>query len=288
MLESCVVKPFTRSIRLLASDIDGTLLNPQFQISPEDLAALRRAHDSGIEIVLVTGRRHTFAMPIARQLGFDFWLISSNGAVTRSLAGETFYRDLMPREICRDLCRAMQDFRGHTVLQFDKDSKGAIVLEHLDDLNASIRRWLEKNMAYIEFVVPIENALVNDPVQAMFCGSMARMSAALRALEVSGIGNRVTVLRTEYPARDLSMIDVLNTGCSKGHALERWAAHRGYKREEVMAIGDNHNDVEMLEFAGRPVIMGNACEELRGRGWSVTLGNDRCGVAAAVAEVVGG
>ncbi len=288
MLESCVVKPFTRSIRLLASDIDGTLLNPQFQISPEDLAALRRAHDSGIEIVLVTGRRHTFALPIAKQLGFDFWLISSNGAVTRSLAGETFHRNLMPREICRDLCRAMQDFRGHTVLQFDKDSKGAIVLEHLDDLNASIRRWLEKNMAYIEFVVPIENALVNDPVQAMFCGSMARMSEALRTLEGSGIGNRVTVLRTEYPARDLSMIDVLNTGCSKGHALERWAAHRGYRREEVMAIGDNHNDVEMLEFAGHPVIMGNACEELRGRGWSVTLGNDRCGVAAAVAEVVGG
>ena len=82
------------------------------------------------------------------------------------------------------------------------------------------------------------------------------------------------------------MIDILNAGCSKGHALERWAAHRGYRREQVMAIGDNHNDVEMLEFAGHPVIMGNASEELRARGWNVTLGNDRCGVAAAVAEVV--
>ena len=281
------MKPFTRSIRLLASDIDGTLLNPQFQISEEDLMALRRAHAAGIEIVLVTGRRHTFALPIAEQLGFDLWLISSNGAVTRSLAGETFHRDLMPREICRELCGAMQHFRGNTVLTFDKETKGAIVLEHLDDLNASIRRWLEKNMAYIEFVAPIENSLVSDPVQAMFCGSMARMSEALRALEGCGMGNRVTVLRTEYPKRDLSMIDVLNAGCSKGHALERWSVHRGFRREEVMAIGDNHNDVEMLEFAGYPVIMGNACEELRGRGWSVTLGNDRCGVAAAVADVVG-
>jgi Cof subfamily protein (haloacid dehalogenase superfamily) len=281
------VKPFTRSIRLLASDIDGTLLNPQFQISGDDLSALRRAHAAGIEIVLVTGRRHTFALPIAKQLGFDLWLISSNGAVTRSLAGETFHRDLMPRAICRELCMAMQEFRGNTVLTFDKETKGAIVLEHLDDLNASIRRWLEKNMAYIEFVVPIETALVNDPVQAMFCGSMARMGEALIALQGSGMGNRVTILRTEYPERDLSMIDVLNAGCSKGHALERWAAHRGFAREQVMAIGDNHNDVEMLEFAGHPVIMGNACEELRGRGWSVTLGNDRCGVAAAVGEVVG-
>jgi Cof subfamily protein (haloacid dehalogenase superfamily) len=275
------------SIRLIASDIDGTLLNPQFQISENDLAALRRAHAAGIEIVLVTGRRHTFALPIAQQLGFDLWLISSNGAVTRSLSGETFHRDLMPRNVCRELCGAMQEFRGNTVLTFDKEVKGAIVLEHLDDLNLSIRRWVEKNMPFIEFVVPIENALISDPIQAMFCGSMERMNHALAALQASGIDNRVTILRTEYPARDLSMIDVLNAHCSKGHALERWASYRGFSRKEVMAIGDNHNDVEMLEFAGHPVIMGNACEELRGRGWKVTLGNDECGVAAAVAEVLG-
>ena len=275
------------SIRLIASDIDGTLLNPEFKISEPDLAALRRAQASGIEIVLVTGRRHAFALPIAQQLGFDLWLISSNGAVTRSLSGDTFHRDLMPRQTCLDLVRAMQDFRGNTVLTFDQENKGALVLEHLDDLNASIRRWLEKNMAYIEFVIPIENALVADPIQAMFCGSMDRMGEARRALDFSGLGNRVTILRTEYPVRDLSMIDVLNAGCSKGHALARWAAHRGFHREQVMAVGDNHNDVEMLEFAGYPVIMGNACNELRSRGWRVTLGNDRCGVAAALADLVG-
>ena len=141
------------------------------------------------------------------------------------------------------------------------------MLERLDELGASIRRWLEKNMEYIEFVVPIEKRAGRaDPVQAMFCGTMARMSQALEALEGAGVDGEVTILRTEYPARDLSMIDVLNAGCSKGHALERWARHRGFQREEVMAVGDNHNDVEMLEFAGHPVIMGNACEELRGRG----------------------
>jgi Cof subfamily protein (haloacid dehalogenase superfamily) len=272
-------------IRLIATDIDGTLLNPQFQISPDDLAALRRAHDCGVEIVLVTGRRHTFALPIAQQLGFDLWLISSNGAITRSLGGETFHRDLMPRQTCLDVVGAMQEFRGNTVLTFDTETKGAIVIEHLDELNASIRRWVEKNMAYIDFVIPLERALVTDPVQTMFCGSMERMGEALRALESAGLDNRVTVLRTEYPERDLSMIDVLNAGCSKGHALERWATHRGYHRAEVMAIGDNHNDVEMLEFAGHPVIMGNACEELRSRGWRVTGSNGECGIAAAIGEI---
>jgi len=283
-----MVTSFRPSIRLLAVDIDGTLLNPQFQISEGDLAALRQAHAAGIEIVLVTGRRHTFALPIARQLGFDLWLISSNGAVTRSLAGETFHRDLMPAATCRSLCRAMQEFRGNTVLTFDVETKGALVLESLDEIEMSIRRWVEKNMQFIEFVVPIEKAIVSDPVQAMFCGTMARMNQALRTLQASDMDGKITVLRTEYPVRDLTMIDVLNAGCSKGHALERWAAHRGYRRDEVMAIGDNHNDVEMLEFAGHPVIMGNACEELRGRGWRVTRGNDNCGVAAVVEEVVSG
>src|SRR5713226_2140697 len=108
-------------IRLLAVDIDGTLLNPEFQISEADLVALRRAQQEGVEIVLVTGRRHTFALPIAQQLGFDLWLISSNGAITRSLAGETFHRDLLPEETCRELVRVMREFRGQTVLTFDSN-----------------------------------------------------------------------------------------------------------------------------------------------------------------------
>ena len=74
----------------------------------------------------------------------------------------------------------MQEFRGNTVLTFDKETKGAIVLERLDELGASIRRWLEKNMEFIEFVVPVESALVSDPVQAMFCGTMARMTPGAR------------------------------------------------------------------------------------------------------------
>ena len=277
----------TLPIRLLAIDIDGTLLNPQFQISPVDLAALRAAHAAGVEIMLVTGRRHAFARPIAEELGFDLWLTSSNGAITRSMSGETFHRDMLPVKTCLKVCEAMQEFRGQTVLTFDKETKGAIVLEQLQQLEGSIKRWLEKNMEYIEFVVPIENALVTDPVQAMFCGPLEQMKAALSHLQNSGLDQEITVLRTEYPLRDLSIVDVLNQGCSKGHALERWARHRKIAREQVMAIGDNHNDIEMLAFAGVPFIMGNAVDELRSKGWPVTLRNDQNGVAAALQQVLG-
>jgi Cof subfamily protein (haloacid dehalogenase superfamily) len=274
------------SIRLAAIDIDGTLLNSQFRISSVDLKALRRAREAGIEIVLVTGRRHAFALAIARELGFDMWLISSNGAVTRSLNGEPFHSDLLPRAVCRQFCSTMDEFRGHMVLTFDKESKGAVVLERMDELNVSIQRWLEKNMASIEFAVPLENALLTDPVQVMLCGTLNRMRQAMEHLEGSAVRNSITLLRTEYPARDLIILDVLNRGCSKGHALERWARHRGIAREEVMAIGDNYNDVEMLAFAGVPFIMGNASEELKSRGWQVSLSNDEHGVAAALAQVL--
>jgi Cof subfamily protein (haloacid dehalogenase superfamily) len=274
------------SLRLIAIDIDGTLLNPEFQISETDLASLQRAHAQGVEIILVTGRRHTFALPIAQQLGFDLWLISSNGAVTRSLAGETFHRDLLPEATCRELVRVMQEFRGQTVLTFDSADRGAIILERLDELEGSIKRWLEKNMQYIRFVVPIEDALTTDPVQVMFCGPVADMQRVLQVLESCGLA--ITVLRTEYPGRDLSIVDVLNAGCSKGHALERWANFRGITPDQVMAVGDNYNDIEMLAFAGHPFIMGNASEELRSRGWKLTRSNAESGVSAAIEHVLDG
>jgi Cof subfamily protein (haloacid dehalogenase superfamily) len=283
-----MVKSFVaaNSLRLVAIDIDGTLLNPEFHISKTDLATLQSVHAQGIEVILVTGRRHTFALPIAQQLGFDLWLISSNGAVTRSLAGETFHRDLLPEGTCRELLRLMREFRGQTVLTFDSDSEGTIVIERLEELEASIQRWLEKNKQYMQFVVPLENALTTDPVQAMFCGPVAKMQRVLQLLANCGLP--ITVLRTEYPGRDLSIVDVLNAGCSKGHALESWANYRRITRDEVMAVGDNYNDIEMLAFAGHPFIMGNASEELRSRGWKLTHSNAGSGVTAAIEHVLYG
>jgi Cof subfamily protein (haloacid dehalogenase superfamily) len=251
------------------------------------MAALRRAHQEGVEVVLATGRRHKFALSIAQQLGFDLWLISSNGAITRSLSGETFHRDLLPVETCRRLCVGMREFRGNTVLTFDVDGKGAVVLEHMRDLNESIQRWLEKNMQYIDFVIPLEKSLTTDPVQAMFCGKIERMLHVRTVLKEIGVERDITVLRTEYPGRDLSIVDILTQGCSKGHALERWANYRGIPREQVMAIGDNYNDIEMLAFAGVPFIMGNASAELLSKGWATTQSNDQNGVAAAIEQVLG-
>ena len=173
------------------------------------------------------------------------------------------------------------------VLTFDREARGGFVCESREQLYSVIQRWMEKNEPYIEYLSPIEDSLVTDPIQAMVCGPVELMQRAEQCLLSSDFAQEITVLRTQYDHRDLTIVDVLNAGCSKGHALERWANYRGIDRAQVMAIGDNYNDIEMLTFAGHPVIMGNAAEDLRRReGWTVTAHNDEDGVAAAIERVL--
>jgi len=278
-------------IRLLALDIDGTLTDLNFQVSARNIAALRAAHDAGIEIILATGRRHDYALPIAQQLGFPIWLISSNGALIRSSAGETFFTDRLPARTAAELIQYMDEFRGHAVLTFDRAANvpgnDSLVLESADELNNTVSRWLQVNRPYIKFVSPLEDALTEDPLQAMYCGRVALMEGLQQRLSQAEFLEKITVLKTQYDHRDLCILDILNRECSKGHALRRWAEQRGIPREQVMAIGDNHNDLEMLEFAGVAVVMGNASHELKQNGWRVTGSNEESGVAQAVEQILG-
>ena len=219
-------------------------------------------------------------------MGFDLWIISSNGAVTRSTKGESFHRDLMPQATAVKICRHMRDFRNYSVITFDREGMGAIVCENHDQLYGVIQRWMEKNAPYIEYVSPIEKALIEDPIQVMFCGPVEpdadRAGAPCRRRfrrRNHGTAHAVRLSRPDhrrYPERRLL----------QGPRLERWATHRGMDRLEVMAIGDNYNDVEMLTFAGHPVIMGNASDDLKQNGWTITLHNDESGVAAAIEQVL--
>ena len=271
-------------------DIDGTLTDPQFHVSSRNIAALRAAHEAGIQIILATGRRHDYALPIAQDLGFPVLLVSSNGALVRNSDGETLFSERLPAAAARKLIQHMDEYRGHAVLTFDRPSgpgNGSLVLERADDLSHTISRWLEVNRPFIKFVVPLEASLENeDPIQAMYCGGIALMKVAQLRLAQAGFLDEIAVLKTQYDHRDLCILDILSANCSKGHALRRWAEENGVAREEIMAIGDNYNDLEMLEFAGLPVIMGNASEDLKQNGWRITASNQEHGVAVAVEELL--
>jgi Cof subfamily protein (haloacid dehalogenase superfamily) len=279
------------SIRLLALDIDGTLTDPSFQVPARNIAALRAAHEAGIEIILATGRRHDYALPIAHELGFPIWLISSNGALIRSSDSQTFFTDRLPAKTAAELIHYMDEFRGHAVLTFDRGANepgnDSLVLESADELNKTVSRWLQVNRPYIKFVSPLEDALTEDPLQAMYCGRLGLMEGLQKRLSQADFLDKITVMKTQYDHRDLCILDILNRECSKGHALKRWAMERGLRREQVMAIGDNHNDLEMLEYAGVAVVMENASHELKQNGWRVTGSNAESGVAQAIEEILG-
>jgi Cof subfamily protein (haloacid dehalogenase superfamily) len=271
----------TPRIRLLAIDIDGTLLDSKFKLSEANRAAVAAAHQRGAEVVLVTGRRFSFAQPIAAQFPIELAVIASNGAIVKAPDGTTLERQLLPREQARLVLTAAGAFRANAVLLFDREAQGQIIAESLDLANASVERYFERNRRYLLQVERLEKALNEDPIQVLFMGGVQPMRELYQRLQQSHLA-AVTLARTEYVQRDLTLLDVLDRGCNKGAALARWAARRGIAGEETMAIGDNWNDTEMLEFAGLAVLMGNSSEELKRKGWAVTGGNDESGVATAI------
>jgi len=281
-------------IRLVAIDMDGTLL-PTFAqtVSPRTAKALRAAQQAGIIVAIATGRRTNYTLPLLDGLGLraDTPLLTSNGAVTRTLGGEPIDRCQLPAQVARGLCGLLREF-GAVVFTFDRPGRGELVLEDLDQANGRISLWVESNRNAIEVVKPLENALPDgeDPIQGMVTGGLSKMKLAEIALKASEWSGSCECVRTEYPARDLSILDLLPPGVSKGWALERLANRLGVDRKATMAIGDNWNDVDMLEWAGQGIIMGNAAVELRTmakmRGWKQAPPNDQEGVAQVLEAAV--
>jgi Cof subfamily protein (haloacid dehalogenase superfamily) len=282
------------TIRLLALDIDGTLLDSHGRVPPANLAAIARAIAGGVEVSLATGRRYDFARPIVEQLPAPLTLILSNGAIVKTRDGVTLMRRLLPREVARAVLARVPQHRDSAAVVFDRQREGQVVFEAIDWEHPLHHRFFASNRPFLSEVAPLEACLTEDPIQVMFTGGCVAMRTvfddlrAPPATRAPGASETTdySVALTEYEHRDFSLVDVVQAGCSKGMALREWSERQGYRREEVMAMGDNLNDLEMLEFAGRPVLMGNALPELKARGWAVTATNDDEGVARAIETFV--
>lgn len=273
-------------IRLVAVDIDGTLLDSRWELPGRNRDAIVAAVTQGVEVALVTGRAYGFARPVIDLFPCPITAIVSNGAVVRLSGGETELRHVLPRSVARTILAAATGYRGHVALTFDRPRDGQMVFERIDRSDPIRRLYAELNRAFVSEVDPIESALTEDPIVVMFNGrvsAMRELAGLLRRLPES---DAFSVNLTEYEPRDVSFVDVLAAGCTKGATLAEWAGRRGYARSEVMAVGDNLNDAEMLEAAGHPIVMGNAVPGLLDRGWPVTASNDAAGVADAIERYV--
>lgn len=268
-------------IRLLAIDIDGTLLDSSGRLPDAHRAALAEAEAAGIAVVLATGRAMHFARPVADAIGIPAAMIVNNGAVVRDAEGRTALRHLLPRDAARAILASTRAFEDSVAIVFDRPDERQIVFERMDWSHPHRRGYYARNRAFIA-EEPLETALDDDPIQVMFNGSVGPMRALVAALRAMPTADAFTVAITEYEARDFALVDVNGPGCSKGSTLARWARLCGVPREQVMAVGDNLNDLEMLEFAGQPVLMGNATDAMKARGFPTVPGHDEQGLAVAI------
>ena len=277
-------------IRLVAIDMDGTLLpNDVQKISERNARALRAAQEVGVTVAIATGRRMAYTVPLLDGVGLrgDTPLITSNGAVIRTLDGRPIDRCHMESRVARGLCGLLRPF-GALVFTFDRPGRGELVLEDIGQVEGRIAVWVETNRHAIEVFKPLETALLDgeDPIQGMVTGPITRMREAEKTLRGSPWIESCECVKTEYPSRDVSILDLLPRGVSKGWALAQLAKDLGIERRETMAIGDNWNDVAMFEWAAQAVVMGNAAQELRTlaktSGWKQAPTNDRDGVAVVL------
>ncbi|MBX7183594.1 MAG: Cof-type HAD-IIB family hydrolase [Vicinamibacteria bacterium] len=278
---------FTTAVpRVLALDIDGTLLNSRKEISPRNRAAIEAAGAAGVRIALVTGRRYPAARKIADLLPGRPTLVLHNGGLVfeESVA-------IRVRPLARDTAVSVLTFakaRGaDPVVHVGHGGEGLLYVENDSPSHTLLAYYLSRSHPDVRVVENLEaavRALEEDPLQVMFGGSMKEMSDLARAIEVRGFD--VSALRTVYPKDDLSLIDVVAPSVDKSEALRFLCARWGVAIEEVLAIGDNWNDRLMLLSAGKGCVMGNADPELRALGLEVIPGNDEDGVAWAVERFV--
>jgi Cof subfamily protein (haloacid dehalogenase superfamily) len=271
-------------IRLIGIDVDGTLLDTHGRMPEANCAAIHDAVAAGVYVALVTGRSYPFARPVADPLPASISLIVSNGAVERDMDGGTFIRRLLDRTRARHVLETTRGHRHATALVFDRDFDRQVVYETMDWEHPGRKRYWSRNHSHIAQSVPLEDALIEDPIQVMYNGGVEEMRVLFEWLRAT-IGG-CSIQMTEYVHRDFSLVDVTSVEATKGRALAWRAQQLGLTRDEVMAIGDNFNDVEMLEFAGHPVVMGNAVDGLKSRGWHVTGHQDEAGVAQAIERFV--
>lgn len=264
-------------------DLDGTLLDSESRISAANIEAIREARERGIEIVIVTGRRFHSARMIAEPLPDELHLIVNNGALIKSKAGETHQRHLLPKRTARRLLDATEEFRAYAAVVFDRPKEKQVVLERVDFEDPVRGGYFRRSSQYVSAASPLTRCLNGeDPIQVMYLGPCEVVRSAKGAIERLPFRDEYSIALAEYEDRELAIMDVVPAGVTKGTALAEWAGRRGIAREDVMAIGDNWNDRQMLEFAGVPVVMENCVAGLKSCGWNTTLSNDRDGVAAAI------
>jgi hypothetical protein len=274
--------------RLLALDIDGTLLRTDKTLSARTRSAVEAARARGVHLVLVTGRRYPSARRVAEDLGGDVPLVLHNGALILEVDGgdvSILRCRPLPRALALETVAVGRRHGADPVVHCGQRGEGRLLVHDGPYSSTLLAYYLDKSHPDVTACVAFEQALTDDPLQVMFGGRLEDMAALLPALQ-GALGRRVKIERTVYPAQGVALLDVLERSVGKAEALAFLQARWDVSSAQTVAIGDNWNDREMLERAGLGLVMGNADPDMRALGLPVLPTSDEDGVAVAIEQYV--
>lgn len=268
--------------RLLALDVDGTLLDPQGQMRPLVQQAVQAIQQRGVRVVLCTGRRFRTALPLAQALGITGSIVVHNGAIVKDVtSGHTVQQCYFPLDVYQKALATMRQLATPMVYIDAFHENVDIVTETMERAHPFQREYLQDNLAHCRIVEDMDKA----PVHAVVMMSIMADRESLQALRVEvtqrlGTQGRTHLLMNKnYQG---SILEILHPTVSKWRALEHLAQSAGFQVEEIMAIGDDLNDLEMIRQAGLGVAMGNAVEAVQAAADYVTGSNAEDGLVQAL------
>lgn len=260
--------------KLIAMDMDGTLLNEQLKISDRTQKALHAAKKKGIYVTLATGRMYCSALPFAQGLQLDVPLITYNGALIKdACTEETYYHEPVFYEAAL------------TVIEL-AEARGLHINVYLDD-KLYVQEIEERTKLYLKIAnVPaypvgrLSSFLKAAPTKILVIGEPEELRELQQAIQKK-LGQQVEITKSKP-----FFLEIISCHASKGKALASLAEKWGIEREEIMAFGDNYNDLSMLDYAGLGVAMGNAPDDVKQKADLVAESNEEDGMAKVIERMV--
>lgn len=263
-------------IKLIAIDLDGTLLNEDKQLPEKNIKAIQAAAAVGIKVVLCTGRPLPGTRPVFEKLGLeDQYVIVNNGCSTYETKDWKLVADFhLTNEDILYLSDLVKKEDGVQLTIFDEKEHYYILDEEPSDLVK-----YDAELVYLEpTLIRAEDMVTLDDIQfqAMFLAEKERLDVFQVQYE-ENLSQRFSTVRSQA-----YIFEAMPMGATKASALKVLAESLGFSPDEVMALGDANNDLEMLQFAGCSVAMGNSPDNVKALTKYVTDSNNEAGVAKAI------
>jgi hypothetical protein len=274
---------------MVAIDLDGTLLAPDGSVTPRNKAAVHQALSAGLVICFATGRNWTESQPILESVGhFDTAVFVSGAMVIDTRQRKTLHKRAMEPALAREVCEILESLGQTALVLQDTAEVGTDYLVTADvELNQATSQWMRVTSAVVHRVSDLATRAHEHTIRVGIVAAADDVAQVRQTLQ-SRLGQRVVCHSLYVPAYAVEVLEVFDPAVNKWQGLLHAAGPHGIRAEQIVAIGDDLNDLQMIAKAGLGVAMGNAKPEVQAAAKRIIRGNHEDGLAEFLEELVAG